>query len=100
MTATWRMRDGTTIPVRKMEDSHLVNTIAYLRRNQERLRLRYVMQMGAYAENAPDGAALAVEQAIDEITEAEPEEVLESCVAAFPALRAEAKRRRLWVEAS
>lgn len=31
----WRMRDGTTIPIRKMGDRHLVNAIALLQRAAE-----------------------------------------------------------------
>lgn len=91
---TWTTRDGRIIPIRDMTDSHLRNTLAFLRRNVEHYRNAEAMRAWAYAEYAPDGAADAAEQSAYCVLEVmDDDEVLSECVSAYPALVTEAQRR-------
>lgn len=93
---TWTTRDGRTIPIRDMSDSHLRNTLAFLRRNVEHYRNVEAMRAWAYAEYAPDGAADAAEQAAYDVLDVmEDDEVLSMCVPEYTALVKEAQRRGL-----
>ena len=90
---TWTTRDGRTISIRDMTDSHLRNTLAFLRRNVEQYRNSFALRAMAYAEYAPDEAADAAEQAAYCVLDVmEDDEVLQ-CVPAYPALVKEAQRR-------
>jgi hypothetical protein len=92
----WVTKDGTKIRVRAMTDSHLLNTVAMLRRNAEAMMLREVMSMGAYAADR-DGtiAADVVGDACAELGDMEHDEYLEGTVPAFAAMLNEIERRGL-----
>jgi len=71
-TVYWTTRDGRQLKPSQMETSHLLNILRYVRR-----RMRYRMKLEAkdcfsnaldalsYASGAPDGAAMAAEEAAD-----------------------------------
>lgn len=58
----WTKRDGTTVRIADMDDSHLVNTLRMLRRKF--VTPREFLAACRYAQTAPDGAQMAVEQEI------------------------------------
>jgi hypothetical protein len=60
----WKTRDGRTLAPSEMSTEHLKNAIAMLRR-QGKVTHGELLSMIAYAGSAPDGAAMAVEQEID-----------------------------------
>lgn len=104
-TATvWVTKDGTQIAVVDMGDDHLRNTIRMLRRNVEHYRMELVVQMGAYIENAPDGAAMACELEADELADLDfddPEDedgFLSAHVKPYKLMLKEARRRKLNLE--
>lgn len=96
-TATnWVTRDGQRIPVRKMSDSHLLNTIAYLRRVAEARRVSELFSVGGYlASHPPDGAYDAASQAEVELEDMDTDDYLEATCPTFPAMVAEAEKRKL-----
>jgi hypothetical protein len=66
--AIWRMRDGRTIRICDMDDRHLLNTIAMLKKASEAKRLSEVMCLGRYAEaHAGSHAADAIDNEVDRI---------------------------------
>ena len=91
---TWRTRDGREILIAEMGDAHLVNTIKLLRRRADAFRMAGAVQMWAYAEDAPDGAAAAAEMGAEHLLEwADDDEVVAEFVPSFPVLLKEAERR-------
>jgi hypothetical protein len=93
-TKVWKQKDGTLILIEDMTDSHLLNTINFLLRRAERIRLQWLCRMDDYiADMPPDGAADCCATEADYLAEMEPEEVLETCVPQWKALVAEAKKR-------
>lgn len=60
---TWTTRDGRVLRTVEMEDSHLLNTIRFLRRKC--ITIDELFSMWRYVGTAPDGAALAVEQELE-----------------------------------
>lgn len=100
LPAVWTTKEGQVIPIREMSTSHLVNTISYLRRHyaipRERLAWHAVGMATAYASEAPDGAALAVESDMDWwMTEEGMDYLWEKENPTFGELMKEAKRRKI-----
>lgn len=95
---TWKTKDGRVVRVREMDDAHLMNTIAFLRRRAPLRALFLAMNAGRYSETAPDGAAMAAEQAETELLDLldeGPDAILEQLEPAFPTMLREARRRKL-----
>lgn len=61
---TWKTRDGREIALREMADSHLQNTVRFLRRRGW-VHTCELASMWAYSRDAGEFAALAVEQEAD-----------------------------------
>ena len=59
----WTTNDGVTLQIGEMGDSHLLNTIQYLRRTHRARCWALARSAGRYAMTAPDGAADAAMQA-------------------------------------
>lgn len=79
MPKTWTTREGERIEIRKMTDSHLLNTIRYLRRNAEAIRLGEAMTAYEFAESCGgDMAYDAAFQAGDEMFNWSDEQYLEN----------------------
>ena len=64
---TWTTSEGVTLRISEMADSHLLNTIRYLRRTHRARCWSLAMSAGRYAMSAPDGAAEAAMQAEEEL---------------------------------
>ena len=92
----WVTREGECVKVSEMSDSHLLNTIRYLRRKAESQLVRSAYRLGIYLEDdPPDGAYWAAQAAEDELLNMEPDDVLREDCPTFPAMLAEAKKRGL-----
>ena len=65
----WMPRNGQPIRIMDMDDQHLLNTIRFLLRRAEREMVRLEISALSYAADAPDGAALCVEQGLGELEE-------------------------------
>ena len=96
--ALWRTKDERLIPVNKMEDEHLKNTIAFMRRSFERnpVLQNVAFECSVIEIKALDGplgpqGEMSYEVASNELVEREPIDGLPI----FRALVAEQKRRGL-----
>lgn len=91
----WKTQDGRRIRVSKMEDTHVVSVIKFLRRRAERWMFKDAMRMGHYVETAPDMAAMAVEQEIDRLGRMTHDQYLCTVIPTYEALLKEAEKRKL-----
>jgi hypothetical protein len=92
----WVTRSGQQIKVRDMTNSHLINTVRYLRRAVHIQLMQEVISLGAYLEtNLPDGAYSAALNAENDLLDMDGDDYLEMEIPTWPALLAEAKRRGL-----
>jgi hypothetical protein len=97
--AVWITREGEQVPVRDMRDGHLSAAIALVRRrgavSARRIAYRRAFQAMAYAEDAPDGAAMAAEaEALDLLAGEYNDAILGENIPLFAALLSEAKARK------
>ena len=94
----WETRDGQRIRVRDMDDSHLVNTVRYLRRRFEKLAEFEALRMMLGPRPRGDIAQMAFDQEIDHLLDPwTVDQLLEDRVVTWPALLAELERRGLEV---
>lgn len=66
-TKQWTMRDGRKIRVCDMDDKHLCNAIRLIRRVSAKRAYALAATALLYARDAPDGAAMAAEDAADQL---------------------------------
>ena|ERR1700744_3453996 len=95
---TWRTQKGEVIPISRMADSHLINTIRYLRKTAALQIGKAVNQSWAFlgtlnGEMAQD----AMDQEIARLEQMEPLDYVES-MPIYQSLVREAKRRKLKYE--
>lgn len=96
----WTTREGHRVRIRDMEDSHLVNTVRFIRRRNRARRFwlstRAALRAASYAATAPDGAADAAYGSIAYYeTEAGKDYLFGERYPIFEKLLAEAARRGL-----
>jgi hypothetical protein len=96
----WVTRYGREVPVREMDDGHLVNTIRMLQRKNRARLIKVAMSrsLGAlsYASSAPEHAADAAHSYADHVmSQAGLDELLAEEYPPFRGLLSEAVRRRL-----
>lgn len=93
---TWVTKDGERIPVREMNDSHLVNTIQYLRRIAQIQLIESTLAIGQYlSDDPPDGAWLAVIAAEHDLNDMNADEFALEAYPTFAAMLKEAEQRGL-----
>lgn len=97
LEAIWTTKTGDKIPVSKMDDSHLVNTIRFVRRNYQAIMLHQaILCDSAYPDGEPDGAAMAAEsEARYAFSEAEELNDIQVRVPIYKHLVKEANKRKL-----
>ena len=88
----WVTKEGERIHVREMGDQHLVNTIRYLRRVGSQAKM--ALEIESPNLNG-EMAQFFAERAHDKLLDMSLDEFLESEVETWPALLAEAERRKL-----
>ncbi len=102
MTATktiWVCKDGSRVPVRKMTDGHLCNTVRFLRRRCEGYRLREIASIDHYLRgDPPDGAFDAAMGAAADLADMSDDEFLAATIPTYEAMLAEVERRGLVVK--
>lgn len=96
---TWKCKDGKFVQIKEMGDSHLVNSIALLRKSYRRICLAGALAAdSAYPDGEPDGAAMVAEsEARYLFEEAETQEDIAERWPIYGALDKEVKRRRIAV---
>jgi hypothetical protein len=94
----WVTKEGSRIRVRDLEDSHLLNIIRLLRRNAGRHMLGLEISVLAYLKSdPPDGAYSAAEDGYADLLESDVDQFLHETCPTWPALLAEAERRKLQI---
>lgn len=95
---TWTTKDGKTLLLSEMTDSHLENAIRYLARRASHYQSREVSSLDIYAIDAPDGASECAYMAMEEVLNMEPDEYMQEHHEPFQRLMEEAKRRKLKIK--
>lgn len=83
-TDVWVTKDGRALPVKEMEDTHLLSTIGMLIANAAYNQQVQAYRMLDYARNAPDGAATAADEEAAQLMEASRDEVIQAAGKNFP----------------
>ncbi len=91
----WATRDGRVIPIVHMSDSHLLNTIRFLRRNVFTYQLVIMRRMSNYIMGAPEHAADACEAEAVRLMDMTDDEFLIYRFPQFRNLISEAAKRKL-----
>ena len=99
----WTTKDGRRVHVGKMEDEHLLNTIALLRRRNRNHVASAVfnraLRAGSYATDAPDGAAMVAEEYVSHLMHGcHDDDILAEALPIFATMLTEAHRRGLLKE--
>lgn len=91
----WTCKDGTKVSIRKMTDSHLLNTIRFLRRRAPVLLGREISAAWSVLSTLQgDMAQFQCENDISRLEQTDPQEWIENMPELSAMLR-EAKRRNL-----
>jgi hypothetical protein len=92
----WATKEGALLRIRAMSDQHILNSLAMLVRQSRRRAMLEALRAYRYAENAPEMAADAAEEAAQEMLEmpASPE-LAELVWPKYKELKAEAQKRGL-----
>jgi len=94
----WVTKSGQRIKVRDMTDSHLVNTIRYLRRHAEISITQYLhaaYSMEGYLSG--EMAQVFIAQDIDMLEEADADEMLSDAVPCWETMLDEVEKRKLTI---
>lgn len=94
-TATWTTREGLTVPIGRMSNQHLRNTIRYLRRNAQQRADRPVQIV--YMNEGLLGFDMTVDDTLQPSSGLTPAEYLRQHTP-YEAMLWHAKRRKLNIE--
>ena len=78
----WTTREGVKIPIKEMTNSHILNTITFFYKRREVIVSNLAMSMALYACDAPDGAAMAASQGVDQLMGSDIDEIWIDCMSA------------------
>lgn len=84
----WKTRDGRVLDVKEMTDSHLDNTVAYMRRRVDAMRQAECSMWGGLCMLQGEMAQDAAESALEQVAEA-----IGNATYSLRGLEAEQKRR-------
>lgn len=97
----WVTKDGKRVKVRDMTDSHLVNTIRYLRRTTSEWKQEYELALyGGLAMLSGEMATYCATQSIEQFEAMSVDEYLEESCPTYPAMLREAEKRGLKINPS
>lgn len=92
----WVTREGKSIHVKMMTDSHIVNTIRYLRKWAAMARPQLAMQADHYASNTGgEMAAIAASEEATRLYDMDDDDFIEMEIPTWEKLLAEAEKRGL-----
>lgn len=92
----WTTKKGERIPIKKMDDSHLINTINLLLRNTPRIATELLDEATDMLSSLSGEMAIySMESEIFRITSASDEELLEYSIPQYCELIKECKKRKL-----
>lgn len=96
-TKVWTTRQGVEVKIREMSDSHLLNTIRFLRRTVGPQKNRLAMSMDNHPFGEDTMAAFYTERDAQRLYEMDEDEFISENYEQFGELIAEAERRNLEV---
>lgn len=94
----WKTKEGETINIKDLEDSHLINIINLMKKTAEKVRIAELDAAYSCGEPSGEMASMCFESGINQLHESTTIEILENFVPKSRYILNEARKRGIKIE--